>query len=80
MRWIYALWRVVSGRAGRGHRILRPTFGQPVSARWLREETYRSGQNGIDGPSWPWPIGANKAPTDVASRSSIHQDRSDEEG
>jgi hypothetical protein len=74
--WVYALWRVVSGR---GRRILRPTFGgDPVSERWLRQQTYRDGQSGIDGPVWPWPLTKTRAHTAVASRSSHHVGRSDE--
>jgi hypothetical protein len=67
VRWAYALWRGVS-RSGR--RLLRPPPIQAVSARWLRQETYRAGQRGIDGPVWPWPLTTTKAPTAAASRSS----------
>jgi hypothetical protein len=76
VKWVYALWRGVSGR---GRRILRPTFGAPVSARWLRQQIYRAGQTGIDGPVWPWPLQTTKVPTAAPSRSSHHVGRSDDD-
>lgn len=77
MKWVYALWRVVSGG---GRRILRPTFGQSVSARWLRKQTYRDGQSGIDGLVWPLPLKRTTTSprTDEVSRSSHHVGRSDD--
>ena len=77
MTWVYALWRSVSGY---GRRLLRSTVGQTVSQRWLREEIYRSGQRGIDGPAWTWPIKKSKVHTVVAPRSSSRASRSDEVG
>jgi hypothetical protein len=76
--WAYALWRGVSGRC---RRLLRSTVGQTVSRRWLRQEAYRAGQRGIDGPTWTWPIPMRILRTGgVASRSSSRAGRSDEVG
>jgi len=69
VRWVYALWRDVSGG---WRRLLRPRFGEPVSDQWRREQNYRSGTRGIDGPTWTWPITSQtiRRPTGVASHSS----------
>jgi len=66
VRWVSSLWRDVSGG---WRRLLRPRFGEPVSDHWRREQNYRSGTRGIDGPTWTWPITSQtiRRPTGVAS-------------
>jgi hypothetical protein len=76
VRWVYALWRGVSGG---WRRLLCPPPTQRVSERWLRQQTYRAGQIGIDGPAWAWPIKRTATQNHrmgAASRSS-HHGRSD---
>jgi hypothetical protein len=69
VRWVSSLWRGVSGG---WRRLLCPRFGEPVSEQWLREEHYRSGTRGIDGPAWTWPLKTQtiRRPTVGGSRSS----------